>query len=312
MNEHDMSGVDPLRWDEVRRRIAVVKSYLSLTNATDADRSDHATRLGLSANQFMALVRSWREHRSAAKVAGSGAHRRATRRPSRLSIPKEAKDAAAAAIEELGPTAPLVDINAEVDRRCAKLQLAPPSRSSIWNMVMAKRQECLAGESGVVVGTAWVRLPLKTETGIVFPTITMAVRGSDGAVIAAAMPATYVDWAGLVRSIEGSAEIRIDDSMLSPFGDDGKSIVPIAGTAARTSLARIIGRGLDDVPLIYQVSRAVLPESLLRTKDDHPLAEADARSIVIAAVERHNAKRRCEDAVWITGPAIRRDGEVPR
>ncbi len=60
MSKHDMSGVNPLRWAEVRRRIATVQSYLLLPDPTDQDRAEHAKSIGVSANQFIALVRSWR------------------------------------------------------------------------------------------------------------------------------------------------------------------------------------------------------------------------------------------------------------
>ena len=68
-----MTGVDPLRLGEVRRRVAVVKSYLALEEPTDAHRKDHAEQLGLSVNQFLALVRAWREHGRAVAMSGAGA-----------------------------------------------------------------------------------------------------------------------------------------------------------------------------------------------------------------------------------------------
>lgn len=55
MGELDLSGVDPLRWPEIRRRVAVLQSFAALDRPRAADRQAHAAQLGVGVAQFMRL-----------------------------------------------------------------------------------------------------------------------------------------------------------------------------------------------------------------------------------------------------------------
>lgn len=302
MSELDMRGVDPLRWEEVRRRVAVVKAYLAIPFPTETDRKAHADQLDRSVNQFMALVRAWREHRSAAKVAAAGAHRHAARRPSRLAIDRTAKDEAARIIETIGTDAPLAGIVGAVNARCMALGLKPPSRSTLWNMAVASRKG-RGGESGILVATCPVRLPMASEGDITLPTLTLAVRTDDGSVLAAAL--RNADWetaiTDLAAAAAGDATVRADRALLTQKRSASvtASIEPLPGVKARSAMSRILGSGVDDLRLIYQPSKAISPERLLTTKQDSPLSPEDVRLVVTAAVARHNAARKALDAVWL-------------
>ncbi len=303
MQDIDMTGVDPLRWTETRRRVGVVVEFVAIDMPTETDRKRHAERLGLSVNQFMALVRAWRTHRNAASIACSGAYRGASRRPSRLSVDGEAKAIAARVIEENGPNAPFVSLVAAVMARCGQVGCVPPSRSTIWNMVSRKRQTAMREDGGVVVATCRVRLPVDVDGLIDLPTIVLAVRIGDGAVLAAAMPAGSIGWAGIVRHVAGcGTEVRIDESLLTQQNPIEVAIRPISPTAARSEMSRILGRGLDNVRLVYRANRGITAEGLLKTREDSPLAMDDARHIVAAAITRHNVTRGGLPTVWVDQP----------
>ncbi|WCP14050.1 hypothetical protein sphantq_02492 [Sphingobium sp. AntQ-1] len=303
MDELDMSGVDPLRYDEVRRRVAVVKDYLALPLPTEADQKAHAVRLDLSINQFMALVRVWRDYRSAAKMAASGAHRGEARRPNRLTLDPKAKDATAGVIDELGPNASLTQIMRLVVERCEALGVRAPSRGTVWNMAMAARQGHDSGEAGIVVGTCGVRLPISTPDGISVPSLTIAVRASDGAILAAALQPA--DWQTAAMTIASAAiadaQVRAASDLLALNRNDAirAGVTPIPAVKARSAISRILGRSIDSIALIYQPSKALAPERLLTAKQDRPLSPADARMLITAAIARHNAARNARDAAWI-------------
>ncbi len=124
----DMSGVDPLRINEVRRRVAVVKSYLTLTGPTDADKNTHAVQLGLSVNQFLALVRAWREHGRAVAISGAGAAKGTPRPNGRRNLPVASKKAAQDVIATLGPEVSLVEtVRLVKERRGSASASAAPS-----------------------------------------------------------------------------------------------------------------------------------------------------------------------------------------
>lgn len=301
MDELDLSGVDAMRRPEVRRRVNVVRDFLNIVAPTEADKVASAKSLGLSVNQFMALVRAWLAYGSAAKLAGSGAHRGATRRPSRLSVPAEAKQQALKVIEEVGADSPFVDVHRLVRARCAELKLAPPSRSTLWNMVMDCRKGRRGDDRSLVVGTCFVRLPTVAGETIELPSLTMAVRAGDGAIVAAGLSRS--GWTTFLISVATSgASLQVDKNLLASAElIPSEVVVPIAGTAARSSMARILGRGIDNLHLIYQPSRAVPPQRLLKTKDDRPLSLQDAREMVDAAIARHNHIRGAAAVLWVDG-----------
>lgn len=303
MDELDLSGVDPLRWDEVRRRVSVVKDYLSLPFPTNLDQKAHANQLDLSVNQFMALVRVWREYRSAARMAASGAHRRGSRRPSRLSLDPRTKDATAAVIDELGPNASLSSIMRLVEERCGALGVRAPSRGTVWNMAMSARQGHDSGETGIVIGTCSVRLPMATPDGTVLPSLTIAVRAADGAILAAALePADWRSTAATIASTAvADAQVRAASDLLTSKrpAEGPNGVTPIPAVKARSAISRILGRSVDGIALIYQPSKALAPERLLTTKQDRPLSRTDVRTLVTGAIAKHNAARNARDAAWI-------------
>ncbi|WP_137864595.1 MULTISPECIES: hypothetical protein [unclassified Sphingomonas] len=60
MKEVDLSGIDPLRRDEVRRRIGILQRYLALKSPTKADAEHHAKQIGIGVQQFYRLAKVWR------------------------------------------------------------------------------------------------------------------------------------------------------------------------------------------------------------------------------------------------------------
>ncbi|NIJ16274.1 hypothetical protein [Sphingobium vermicomposti] len=303
MNELNLTGVDPLRWLEVQRRVSIVQDYLAIPLPTEMDQKRHSARLGLSINQFMALVRAWRDYGSAARMAASGAHRGAPRKPSRLTLHPKAREVAARAIEEMGPTAALPKIMHMISERCAALDVKTPSRATVWNMAMTARQRHESGETGIVIGTCKVRLPMATENGLALPALTIAVRANDGAILAAAMEAA--DWQlasmTIASASPGDTAVRADMELLTRTPSDSirNGVLPILGAQARSAISRILGRGIGQIRLIYQPTKALAPERLLTTKEDRPLSCADARTLIMATVYRHNAARSARDASWI-------------
>lgn len=252
MDDLDLSGVDPLRRTEVRRRIAVIKSYLAIPMPTQSDRIRHAAELDRSVNQFMALVRAWRDHKSGASVAGAGVHRRAPRRPSRLSVSPEAKRAAAKTIEEAAHGTSLTAITKSVNERCKAMGLSPPSRSTLWNMMSSSRSKSGGGGTGVVIGTCKVRIPVTSNGTTTLPDLTLAVRAHNGTVLAAAL--VHADWrpalTDIVRSLERDEIIQVDRGLIDAQAMPGIKTVPGGeGTVGAFSRTRIRNRrGPADLP----------------------------------------------------------------
>lgn len=102
-------------------------------------------------------------------------------------MPPETKEVVQAAVAALGPDATPKDVTAEVRRRCAAGDLRTPSRSQIWNLLMAERQKGAAAASaapGIALGRIWLKLPVTIEGEVVLPEALVAVRTETGAITA--------------------------------------------------------------------------------------------------------------------------------
>lgn len=304
----DMTGVDPLRMAEVRRRVAAIKSYIALPAPDDRARRRHAKSLGLSVNQFLALVRVWRETGRANAVSGSGASRGTLRPKGPRNLPTESKEAARAVVRSLGADVSHVDAVAAVEARCKTLGVRAPSRSTVWNMVMAARRDAGArdGADGLVLSRCHAKLPVEHPGGVAYPSLLLLVDAAKGTVLVAAMDEDETALDTLADALPEHAaarEIVIDADLATTLGAvDSDMVRVVKPSAARTATARALGRGFGSIELIYQLSRAVRPERTLRSRKDRPLSLADARGVVLEQLSVHNRARGAGPPMVSWGP----------
>lgn len=296
-DEIDMTGVHPLRIDEIRKRVIEVRSYLAIEHPIDHDRQIHAQRLGLSVNQLLALVRAWKEHDTALAMSGSGARRGAQRINGVRNLPTESIEAARSILAALGLDTPHVDAVKAVQTRCASLGVKAPSRSTIWNIAMALRRDTVKSATAgrIVVSQCNVKMPVRPLDRIEFPAIILMVDSANGVVLAAAMggaDAVEPTIAAAMGTLDPDRELLIDAAIAA--GMESGTLRPhhrIPPAAARTATARAIGRGIGSIDLIYQLTRAVRPEQVLRSRKDRPAVLRDAQRLIAGQLEQHNAAR---------------------
>lgn len=293
----DMSGVDPMRYAEMRRRVSAVRSFLDIETPEDADRVRYAVELGLSVNQFLALVRTWREHGRASAISGSGASKGAPRPGGRRNLPTSSKAAAIEVIAASASETSLVEIVRLVRERCEALRVVAPSRSTIWNMVMSARRARNAEgvRDHVLVSKCHVKLPMTTETGIDFPELILAVDMATGTILAGVMsaePNGALKIAAAIRS-SGTRKPVLADTDLTPTLTAliGARVTPMKPSAARTDTAKVLGRGFGTLELIYQRSRSISPADMLRSRKDEALSADDVRLVVADQIAAHNTRR---------------------
>ena len=156
-----MTSVDLLRIGEVRRRLATVLDYLAKEMPNDASLTRHARSLGLSVNQFLALVRARRKHGRAVAISGAGAARGTARADIPRSLPGASKVAAREVIAAFGQKASHADVVRAVQARCAGLGVKAPSPSTVWNMMMsARRDAAQPAGGGIIVSRCNLKLPV--------------------------------------------------------------------------------------------------------------------------------------------------------
>ena len=78
-----MSCVDPARWPQIRRRVAILTEFTAMHRPSLAIRTAFAEPINLPASQFLSIARVWRETRSAAAIPGAQS-RNAVARPRRV------------------------------------------------------------------------------------------------------------------------------------------------------------------------------------------------------------------------------------
>lgn len=291
------AGVHPLRLAEIRRRVGIVKSFLSIERPEEEDRIDHANALGLSVSQFLGLARAWRAFKTPAALDGAGTKRGTPRSTGPRNLPTESKEVAAEVINSVGPDVSHAEAVRLIETRCNMLDVKPPSKSTIWNMIMeARRDDVLqTGGNEIVIGRCHIRLPTMIDGEVMFPWIALAVDTKDGAIRAAAMhdelrfPETF--GSALVRHLQ-DRELVVDTELVQAiYGQDAPKHEAVKSSAARTAIAKVLGRGIGSLVLLYQVSRVINPERALITRKDQPLKMGDVEELVLKELIAHNKMR---------------------
>jgi hypothetical protein len=291
MNDLDLSGVDPLRWGEIRRRVAVITDFLAIGKPTQRERDEHARRLGIGTKTFMRLVAIWRAHREARLLDGAG---RSVKRPLRRNrMPDATRQAVIDAAQQVGPDALLAVIVARAATLCNERSTPMVGRSAAWNVLMEARRSGILGSAGdqeIIVASVAAKVPVLTETGLVLPRLDLAVLVPEGAVVSYQLSSAsdrppnrdlVLQW------VQACATTGADQRPVSLADDGHGSLDP----AVRKRLTATLGRGLVNLSLLYQAVPSSVTAALPTAKVNAPLTPADAAEVVRQAVRRHNTRR---------------------
>jgi len=294
MTSLDMSGVDPMRWAEVRERVAVIVGYLTIDKPTEEDRMAHAARLGLGRTQFLKLVRTWRTHQTAVAIAGAKPKREKARKGWRA-LPAASERVMSETLERLGPDVKPSVATSAVTAALREKGLQSPDRATVWRRLMAIRRErgFVADAGDVVVAECRVRLPVLANGTISMPSLLIAACAIDGRIIAALpLASERPDINGFAKAALAASRsgcLTADRDFADAFaGVDG--LRQVGPGTARTNLSRIVGRRLGRLEL--QFNRTSRPaDRLLLTEDDRPLDPADATLALESAIAQHSEAR---------------------
>jgi len=113
----------PSRWEETKRRLAVVRRYVAIERPTHDDLRASADELGLGIRHMHNLASAFRQ-KMAADPRTPGVMRDAPRNREAGILVKEV-------IDLLGRAARTRDIEEAVNRRCLEIGVRPPSRSMV-------------------------------------------------------------------------------------------------------------------------------------------------------------------------------------
>lgn len=297
MQDIDLSGVDPRRWAETRRRIGIIREWIAGGRHSKQEGAEYAERIGLSYKQFMRLVSAWKKHGEPARLDGAGMKRGATRE-SRM--PPVTRQAVMDAIAALGPDARFVDVVREAERRSREAGTHAPSAGMIHYMLMRARQQAgpRAGAPEVLIGRIGCRLPMiDGEEVTSTPELIVAVLAPEGIIVAHELVlAGDIDLAFakvLAQTVPARAgDLRERQVVLGKELSVGRELASCLPARFRVApvgqdLARLLGSFIGTIPIRHRIrSSKTAPAAV-----DSPLSVADAIRAIQIAVEAHNAAR---------------------
>ena len=304
MSKPDFSGVVPTRMAEAQRRIRVIEDYLAIQQPSGDDTVAAARELGISRWTFTRLATSWRNHRDPAMLVRSPTGK--ARRD--YGIDRQAKAIAIKAIQEAGFTAELSTVAPVVERECQTAGIKPPSRSTIYNYILAERR---AGRLRfdetpcLVIGRMWFHIPLLGGRLNELPCALLAVALPERRVLAHAISADRdrpprID--GLIRdliakTINGTDPRKIlldrSDAKTSGgiFAQNGIKAPKAAKLSPQKILARAFGDKIGELDPIYHPTGALTKPKYVMGRHDQPLTAHAAVSVIEAAIAASNNLR---------------------
>lgn len=296
----DLSGVDPTRWPEIRRRVAILDEYCAIPKRTQRSRRAFARRLGIGEAHFSSLAQIWRERRNPADLPGARAHH--LPKPANR-LPAASTNVARAVIADLGAMTRRRDVLAEVFRRCDDAQVIPPSQATITNMLAAARaslNQPTTFEPEILVDSCAAKLPALLRRQVVLPRLLVAVQLPERVIVAYEMsldPEVPPSVEGLTARIGAAADpvgrpLRIRAPHLSASEQVAIGATVLRGKpAGLPTLTQLLAPAIGDIPLVFQISRAKSADALVRIRNVSPLSPRDVETAIDQAVTVYNARR---------------------
>ena len=293
----EMSGVDPARRPEIRRRVAIVREFAALRRPPKKVRQTYARRMGLSESQFLHLVQVWRISREAVCMPGARS-RLATKRSRR--IPAASLDVARAAIQELGPLARRKDVLEKVALLSRELDLVKPSDSTVSNM-LAEARAAAGGAADMdpelLIDECTIKLPVQSNKDVVMPRVLIAVVLPERRIVAFEVsfdPEQAPALDRLMRKVEAAVSVSgVPLRVRAPHCNRTEramiGAIPRGKGHNLPSLGRVMGSSIGDLSVVYQVSKARPSHTLIAARHATALEPDEAARIIAEAVTAHNA-----------------------
>lgn len=295
MDSVTMKGVAPTRWNEIRKRVGVLQRFSKIEKPSATHLQEAADELGLSANQFKRLMRSWRIHRDPTMLNGAGApeSKRAHRKDG---LDKSVLGIIKAAISLHGAHEPLTVIAATVRAECERRMLKLPSNGAVWKAVQAARRTAgpvMGGDQEILIGRVWADLPVavgRDDESLQRPELLMALQLPERRIIGWACdlrtksPPLLSDIPDLATNGDPLTVTRLDIGFPEHF--EMAMDVNISDDA-NARFARMIGPSVGNIALGFRLPRTNAARLLTNTLDA-PLTPEDALLAIEYAVEAHN------------------------
>ena len=299
MNDIDLSGVEPRRWPEIRRRVAILCEYVAIDEPTGETTKRFAQRMGVGLSSFYALARIWRDTHDASKIHGA---RRGDRKRRAFNmhrnLPKEALAIVAATIDRVGVWSRDGAIYEEVGRSIAEAGLQPVSKETTRLFLLRARSKSSTPSDmkpAILIERCVLKLPLAHGGTAVLPQAILAIALPENIVIAWRLgtdddPPSVSDLVNQVVALGSPGSPGRPLSGPSLASDELAQIdFPVERTSRRMRLRLALGANLGGVDFVTQISRAVSAASLVHGRLDLLMSRQEVESALEDAIARHNA-----------------------
>lgn len=179
--EDDWGSVPAQKRPEIRRRIAVIRSFLAIDDPTPEDRARAMQELGLSRASFHNLVRVMQAGAGLSEIQGTG--------PAPGKAGGRTLDAIVAAlieqaIENVGALSSTADVHREVERLCTLAGVTPPSSVTVRkrHLEVAKWLSTSA-DATLLVDHCALLLPIGIGDRVLLPVVTAAFLQPEGLIV---------------------------------------------------------------------------------------------------------------------------------
>ncbi len=293
----DLSGVDPARWPEIRRRAALLDEFVGLTDRPVGLRQEYADRMGMSLSHFMQVVKIWRGGRSAAAIPGA---RSKVGVAKRRRLPARTVEMVQGTIRDLGPMARRVAVIAEVGRRAEAMGIDRPSNTMVTKLLSEARADMTGPadfEPEILIDECSLKLPVVSGESVIMPRVLMAVRLPEREILDVEVsfdpdvaPSAEILAERLTTGMDAAAR---ELPMRAPHLEPAIGMAIGAETGPRTgapTLNRVLGTKVGDIGVVYQLSKVRASDSLLSARHSRGIGTIDSIDAIRRAVAAHNDK----------------------
>ncbi|MBB3349277.1 hypothetical protein [Sphingomonas sp. BK069] len=301
MDGIDLSGVDPVRVPEARRRIEAIRTYMGIGNPSTADAVRIGESVGLSRWRFVRLVAAWRKHRDAKLLVMD---RRNDSGPA-PSISPVVAGILREVMREVGTGATTRSIAERLEARCSEIGLDAPARPTIWRelrKMQAGGSSPVSGPPRIVIARMWFQLPAEGQRPGAMPVALIAVMLPERFILARRVsvdPDAPLDVEALVEDVAGCQKAEGEARPLLIGSDDWRAAAATLGNlglpdlrpcrrSLQIQISKAFGGRLGQLKVAFRALTAC-SDARPKTRQAQPLTISEVIEAIDTAVQANNA-----------------------
>ena len=290
-----MENIEPVRLAAIKKRARVLATYCAIAEPTEQDLASHAAEVGVSPHRFYIMARAWKARPDIGQIGGAIV--KVDRVPK---IPGGVLTILTDVMHELGPSAPLSQIDALVRKRCAARSIEAPSAAAIHYRVMKLRssQDLPQDLVGHVVFQCRPQIPVRSRGETRSPWLTGAIELPSKRIVHPIVTigepedvSAIIERLLIDREELATSEIFVGTTLFRALPPGLKQKARPAGRALTASV--LLGSRLGNLTILHRTHPDMDAKLARRIKGqlNSALTPEEAQASILDAVASHNAER---------------------